>query len=98
MAIRALYENRIKDYVWLEISDDVTRWKATLYSSDNAVANRSIINSDPNTALDSDSIQAEILILGGLNAKWINFPTTTGSSKTPTTRMSRNEPGFDIPF
>ena len=62
MAACALYERRIQDYVWLEISDEVIGWKANLYSNDNAVANRSIINSDPNTALDSDSYQAEVLI------------------------------------
>ena len=63
MASCALYEGRIKDYVWLEISDAVTQWTSTLYSSDNAVAKRAIINNDPHTALKSNSIQAEVLIL-----------------------------------
>ncbi|RRV29286.1 DUF4433 domain-containing protein [Pseudomonas sp. o96-267] len=76
MAARALYEGRIQDYVWLEVSEVVTRWKATLYSSDNAVAHRSIINNDPRTALESCSVQAEVLVLGGVNSKWITFPTT----------------------
>lgn len=74
MATRALLEGRIQDYVWLEIDDIVMRWRETLYSSDNAVANWSIINNDPKTALESSSIQAEVLVKRGLNVKWIKFP------------------------
>lgn len=74
MAAKALFEGRIQDYVWLEVSDEVIRWKTTLYSNDNAVANRTTINNNPRTALESHSKQAEILVLGGLNVKYITFP------------------------
>jgi hypothetical protein len=73
MAYVALREGRIQDYVWLEIDDIVMQWQATLYSSDNAVASWSIINNNPQTALDSNSIQAEVLIKKDLNPKWIKL-------------------------
>ena len=98
MATRALHEGRIQDYVWIEISDVVTQWTATLYSSDNAVAKRAIINNDPRTALESDSIQAEILVLSGLNARWITFPTASAISNTSAAHINSNNFGFDMPF
>lgn len=94
MALRAVYDGRIKDYVWLEISDVVTRWAATLFSSDNAVAKRAIINNDPLTALESKSIQAEILILNRLDARWITFPTA--EADVVQTRIHDSD--FDRPF
>lgn len=93
MAFRALYEGRIKDFVWLEISDAVIAWKSTLFSSDNAVANRTIINSDPRTALESDSPQAEVLIQKRLDPRWISFPTASDK-----TAPSNNRDDFDFPF
>ena len=98
MAARALHERRIQDYVWLEISDEIIRWRANLFCNDNAVANRTIINGEPNTALQSDSVQAEVLILGGLNAKWIAFPAANDTSNQTTTRLYHEESGFDLPF
>lgn len=98
MATRALFERRIKDYVWLEISDVVTQWEATLYSSDNAVANRAIINNDPNTALKSNSIQAEVLILSRLDARWITFPVVRNVSSAAKACTSNDESDFDLPF
>ena len=95
MAHKAIQEGRIQDFVWLEIDDVVTNWRATLYSSDNAVAHRAIINNDPRTAFDSNSIQAEILVLGGLNQKWIKFPDI--QTRKYATTLPR-ESGFDIPF
>lgn len=98
MAFRALHEGRIQNYVWLEISDTVTQWKATIYSNDNAVAKRAIINNDPRTALESNSIQAEILVLGDLNAKLINFPDVSVVSNTAKARIGDDAFDFDIPF
>jgi len=95
MAHKAIQEGRIQDFVWLEIDDVVINWRATLYSSDNAVAHRAVINSNSRTALDSNSMQAEILVLGGLNQKWIKFPDL--QSKKYATRLPM-ESGFDIPF
>lgn len=96
MAVRALLEGRIQDYVWLEINNVVTRWAATLYSSDNAVAKRSIINNNPRTALESDSVQAEVLVLGELNVKWITFPDTKNIQDANVACPWGDD--FDIPF
>lgn len=96
MATLALYEGRIKDYVWLEISDAVTQWTATIFSSDNAVAKRATINSDPLTALNSKSKQAEVLISNRLDPKWITFPVTgIGAVQA---RTSNDDSGFDLPY
>lgn len=94
MASRAVYEGRIGDYVWLEISDVVTQWTATLFSSDNAVAKRAIINSNPLTAMDSKSIQAEILVLNRLDARWITFPVAGSNIE----QARNDDSGFNIPF
>lgn len=98
MATRALFEGRIKYYVWLEISDAVTQWTSTLYSSDNAVAKRAIINNDPDTALKSNSIQAEVLILSRLDARWITFPVASNIASAATARTSNDDAGFGLPF
>lgn len=74
MAYIAVREGRIEKYVWLEISDEVMKWRATLFSDDNAVAHRANIDNNPRTALDSSSIQAEVLVHAGVNANWITFP------------------------
>lgn len=74
MANYALRHGRINDFVWLEISGDVLQWRATRYSNDNAVRNLVIINSDPRTALESTSIQAEIMVFESLNPRFIRFP------------------------
>jgi hypothetical protein len=97
MATRALLEGRIQDYAWLEIDDIVMRWRETLYSSDNAVANWSIINNDPRTALESSSIQAEVLVKRGLNVKWIKFPD---DKKSESIKLSTSFVDFDgdIPY
>ena len=95
MAYKAIQEGRIQDFVWLEIDDVVINWKATLYSSENAVANRAIINNDQRTAFESTSIQAEILVLGGLNQKWIKFP---GLQSGPYESMAPRESNFNILF
>lgn len=74
MARRAIYEGRIRDYVWLEIDPNVVHWESTLFSSDNAVAKRALINNDFKTALESPSIQAEVLVHGRIDQRWITFP------------------------
>ena len=96
MAYIAIREGRIQDFVWLEIDDIVTNWRATLYSSENAVANRAIINNDPQTAFNSPSIQAEILVHGGLNVRYIKFPEKQ-ITKTNYKNIFKNL-DFGIPF
>ena len=98
MAALALYERRIKDYVWLEINDVVTQWRGTVYSSDNAVAKRAIIDRNPLTALGSTSIQAEVLISSRLDTRWITFPEAGTIVNTETARTSNRDSGFDLPF
>ncbi len=100
MAERARYEGRIEEYAWLEIDEIVMRWRATLFSSDNAVANRAVVNGDPRTALESPSIQAEVLVYGSLNAKWIEFPAAPKTWPRGLPRGFESQGGFedDIPF
>lgn len=74
MAYVARKEGRIKDFVWLQIDGEVAKWRATKFSNDNAVGNHAMISYDPDTALKSLSIQAEILVEGGINVRWIKFP------------------------
>lgn len=76
------------------------RWRATRYSSDNAVANRAVINDSQSTALDSEAIQAEVLVLGGLNVKWITFPIIA-NAETRNVRFCADgglDTDIDIPF
>lgn len=74
MATCAILERRVDRLVWLEVSDAVLHWRATLFSSDNATSNRAIINRDWRTAYKSESNQAEVLVEGSLNVRWIIFP------------------------
>lgn len=93
MADRAVYEGRIRDYVWLEVDEAVTRWASTLFANDNAVAKRTVINGDPRTALESKTGQAEVLIHGRLDQRWITFPAVP-SQTSPTIRQR----DLDAPF
>jgi len=74
MAHIAIIEGRIKNIVWLEIGYGVTHWRTTLFSDDNATSNNATVNNESTTAFDSVSNQAEVLIHGSLNSKWITFP------------------------
>lgn len=74
MATVAINEGRIARLVWLTVDDAVLRWRSTLFSDCNAAANAAIINSDPETALNSTDIQAEILVKGSVAVRWITFP------------------------
>lgn len=74
MAQRAVYEGRILDYVWLEVDQSVIHWQSTLFSSDNAVARRAIIDANCRTAMESSSIQAEVLVHERIDQRWITFP------------------------
>ena len=74
MATLAQSEGRIKNIIWLEIDDCVIRWRTTKFSNINATANNAIITSTPSTALESDDLQAEILIENALSVRWIIFP------------------------
>ena len=75
MASRAVFERRIIDFVWLEVNIAVIRWGSTRFSNDNAASNRALVNSDPKTAMESSSNQAEVLVCGGLGVRWITFPS-----------------------
>lgn len=90
MATRALYERRVESLVWLEIDDVVTRWRATRFSDRNATANEARVDSSPATAFSSQDPQAEILVEGSLNPKWITFP----AAGAPCTEPDRDS----IPF
>lgn len=74
MATRALREGRVIDLVWLEIDDAVVHWGSTRFSDTNVTANRATIDACPDTALESDDPQAEILIRHSLGPRWITFP------------------------
>ena len=45
-----------------------------MFSDVNAVSNQAIINDDKRTFLNSNDIQAEVLVYGSLNTNWITFP------------------------
>jgi len=68
-----LRDGRIRNYRWLEIDPYVWLWSANLYSDINAASHRAIVNSDPDTALQSGDIQAEVLIHRSLNPKYIRL-------------------------
>jgi len=46
----------------------------TLFSNDNATSNRVIINNIKETALKSNSLQAEVLVKKRIDPKYIYFP------------------------
>lgn len=68
-----LRDGRIRNYRWLEIDPYVWYWSANLYSDTNAASHRARVDSDPNTALKSSDIQAEVLIHRSLNPKYIRL-------------------------
>ena len=74
MAFRAQYEGRIGKFDWLEIDGSLVNWRNTMFSDVNAVANRATVNNDKNTFLNSNDVQAEVLVFGSLNTNWITFP------------------------
>lgn len=74
MAGQARFEGRVGNLVWLEISDAITNWRATKFSNRNATASNATISSERSTALESDCVQAEILVEGALAPRWISFP------------------------
>lgn len=74
MAFRAKSEGRIKYFEWLEIDGSLINWRQTRFSDVNAVANDATVNNDKYTFLNSDDIQAEVLVHGSLKTNWITFP------------------------
>lgn len=74
MAYRAQKDGRIRDVVWLQVDGAVARWSATKFSSDNATSSRAVVDGKLETALQSRSNQAEVLVEGGINPRWIKFP------------------------
>ena len=97
MAYRAIMEGRVKELVWLEIDDTVMRWQSTLFSSENAVSKTAIINNDPQTALESSSIQAEVLICGGLKNRWIMLPNRKSARSADNSTLPPIEAYGDFP-
>ena len=77
MAYLAEKQGRVEELVWLAIDDRVLRFNP-LFSDKNATANDATINSDPRTAFESDSDQAEVLIRGFVALRWIRFPSYPG--------------------
>ena len=88
MAYIAQRDGRVKKLVWLEIDEAVLANSKVLYASDNATANRTIINADQSTVLYSTARQREILILGVILPRYIVFPAS--HSTTASRRISRN--------
>jgi hypothetical protein len=74
MAFRAKYEGRIGNFDWLEIDGSLINWRNTMFSDLNAVANKATVNNSKNTFLNSNDVQAEVLVSGSLNTNWITFP------------------------
>ena len=74
MAFRAKLEGRIGYFEWLEIDGSLINWRMTKFSDVNAVSNQAIVNDDKRTFLNSNDIQAEVLVYGSLNTNWITFP------------------------
>ena len=74
MAFRAKSEGRIQSFAWLEIDGKLINWRQTMFSDVNAVANNATVDNDKYTFLNSDDIQAEVLVHGSLNTNWITFP------------------------
>lgn len=70
----AIYYGRIRRLVWLKINPNVIDLPSTLFSDDNATSNRATINNDKNTALNSTSPQAEILVKTRIDPAKIIFP------------------------
>lgn len=77
MAFRALMDWRIRDVVWLTVSDAVINWHTTLFSDMNAASRRARINSNPQTALESPDPQAEVLVEGSIETQWIEIPNVS---------------------
>lgn len=63
----------IERIMWIVVDPIVIQWKATLFSSDNATSKRARIDADPWTAFASDSEQAEILVKGWIDRRWLRF-------------------------
>lgn len=71
---RAINERRVSQLIWLRINPVVMDFPNTLFSNDNATSNRVIINNIKETALNSYSLQAEVLVKKRIDPKYISFP------------------------
>lgn len=74
MANMAPSRGRVVKRVWLAIDSTVIYWRSTRLSSTNAASSRAVIDYCQDTALRSDDIQAEVLVPGFLNSRFIRFP------------------------
>lgn len=74
MFARAINEGRVKNLVWLKIDPIVMNFPDTLFSNDNATSNRAVIINNKDTALKSNSSQAEVLVKKRIDPKYIIFP------------------------
>lgn len=73
MADAAIFYGRVDRLVFIKINSAVLNFSDTLFSNVNAAANNAVINNDPLTALNSSSIQAEILVKEEIPVKYIHF-------------------------
>ena len=71
---QAINEGRVNQLIWLKINPIVMNFPNTLFSNDNATSNRVIINNIKETALKSNSLQAEVLVKKRIDPKYIYFP------------------------
>ena len=74
MARQCQYDGRIRNLVWLEIDPVVLKWRATRYCDVNSNKKNAYISRDKAHATKSWSDQAEVLVKGYLNARFITFP------------------------
>ena len=71
MADAAIYYGRVDRLIYIKIHPAVINFSETLFSDENTTANFAIIDNDPFTALNSSSKQAEILVEGVVEPKYI---------------------------
>ncbi|MFC1740116.1 DarT ssDNA thymidine ADP-ribosyltransferase family protein [Pseudomonadota bacterium] len=59
---------------WIRVHPAVIRWETTLFSDMNATANLANIGDDPWIAFNSGSSQAEVMVLGRIEPKYLALP------------------------
>ena len=74
MAMAAKHEERIGNFTWIKIDESVVRWGQTKFSDKNAASRDADIGDHQRIFWDSEDDQAEVMVYGSLNTKWITFP------------------------
>jgi len=74
MAMAAKHEGRIGNFSWIKIDESVVRWGQTKFSDKNAASRNAVIGEYQSIFWGSEDDQAEVMVYGSLNTKWITFP------------------------